>query len=450
MKRTYYIITIGCQMNEADSERIASYLEFYGFKKAKERNDAGVVVLNTCGIRQTAENRNYGLIPAIKGDNKAAKIILAGCLSEREDVRKRLDGRVDIWLPIRELPNLYKKLGLKKKNFGKKDYLNIEPKAVSPFSIYIPIGNGCDNFCSYCVVPYARGREQYRPAHEIIDEAISFIKKGYKEIYLIAQNVNSYKALVTKKDLRYLPHKKIGEKIHFYELLEAVGHLPELIPTKKGKGIPRNYWVRFSTSHPKDMSDELIRVAASGGRFTPYIHLPVQAGDDKVLAAMNRKYTVKHYLGLIDKIKRSIPDVGLSTDIIVGFPGETKAQFSNTAKLMKKVGYDMSYTAQFSPRPGTAAWKMKDNVSKEEKVRRDAELEKILRTTSLANGKKFIGREVVVLVDGKNKKGNWLGKNGQHKTVVFTAPKDKELIGRFVLVKIKSAGDFGIEGEFVR
>ncbi len=450
MKRTYYIITIGCQMNQADSERIASYLEFYGFKAAKERQDAEVVVINTCGIRQSAENRSYGLIPAIKGDNKAAKVILAGCLSERKDVRKRLEGKVDVWLPIRELPSLYKKLGLKKRSFGKKDYLNIEPKAVSPFSIYIPIGNGCDNFCSYCVVPYARGREQYRPAHEIIEEAAAFIKKGYKEVFLIAQNVNSYKALAAKKDLRYLPHKKVGDRIFFHELLEAVGHLPEMVPSRGGKGLPKNYWVRFATSHPKDMSDELIRVVASGGRFAPYIHLPVQAGDDEVLAAMNRRYTSKHYLGLIERIKRAMPDVGLSTDIIVGFPGETKRQFANTAKLMKKVGYDMSYTAQFSPRPGTAAWRMKDNVSKEEKARREAELEKILRITALANSEKFVNREVVVLVDGKSSKGKWLGKNGQNKTVVFTAPAGKELLGRFTLVKILKAKDFCLEGDFVR
>jgi tRNA-2-methylthio-N6-dimethylallyladenosine synthase len=437
-------------MNQADSERIASYLEFYGFKAAKERKEAGVVVLNTCGIRQSAENRNYGLIPAIKGDNKKAVIILAGCLSERKDVRQRLEDKVDIWLPIKELPTLYKKLGLKKRSFGKKDYLNIEPKAASPFSIYIPIGNGCDNFCSYCVVPYARGREQYRPFSEIIKETIIFLRKGYKEVFLIAQNVNSYKAFAGKGDLKYLPHKKVGDRIFFHELLEVVGRLPEMVPSRGGKGIPKNYWVRFSTSHPKDMSDELIRVVASGGRFAPHVHLPVQAGDDKVLAAMNRKYTSKHYLGLIEKIKKAIPDVGLSTDIIVGFPGETKAQFANTAKLMKKVSYDMSYTAQFSPRPGTAAWRMKDNVSKIEKARRESELEKILRATSLANGNKFIDREVVVLVDGKNNKGKWLGKSGQNKTIIFSAPKGKELLGRFVLVKIKIAKDFGLEGDFVR
>jgi tRNA-2-methylthio-N6-dimethylallyladenosine synthase len=450
MKKTYHIITIGCQMNEADSERIASYLEFYGFKKAEKRQDAGVVVLNTCGIRQKAEDRNYGLIPVIKKENKNTIVILAGCLSERKDVIERLKEKVDIWLPIKELPTLHKKLGLKKKSFTKKDYLNIEPKTVSKFSVFIPIGNGCNNFCAYCVVPYARGREEYRPAYEIIKEVAIFVGKKFKEITLIAQNVNSYKAVVTKADIKYFPDKKIGDIISFPELFLVVGHLPELIPLKKGVGLPKNYWVRFATSHPKDMSDELIRVVASGGRFAPYIHLPVQAGDDKILTAMNRKYTSSHYLSLIEKIKKAIPDVGLSTDVIVGFPGETKKQFNNSAKLMKKVAYDMAYLAQFSPRPGTAAYKMKDNVSKEEKARREAELESILRQTSLDNGKKFVEREVVVLVEDKTGNGKWYGKNGQNRTVAFSAPANLDLCGKFVLVKVKKAKSFALEGEFVR
>jgi tRNA-2-methylthio-N6-dimethylallyladenosine synthase len=424
-------------MNYADSERIASYLEFYGFKKAKNRQEAGIVVLNTCGIRQGAEDRNYGLIPAIKKENKKALIILAGCLSERKDVIERLRSKIDIWLPIRDLPGLYKKLGLKKKGFTEKDYLNIKPKTVSRFSVYIPIGNGCNNFCSYCVVPYARGREVYRPAFEVISEVEDFIKKDYKEICLIAQNVNSYLSFYTKKDKKYFANKKVGEKISFPELLEAVGDLPG------------RYWIRFFTSHPKDMDDALIKVATSGGRFAPHIHLPFQSGDDKVLAAMNRKYTSKHYLSLVEKIKKANPEISLSTDIIVGFPGETRAQFNNSAKLMKKVAYDMAYISQFSPRPGTVAYKMKDNVSAKEKKRREQELDKILRQTALENGKKFIGQKVVVLVNERNKKGRWLGKSGQNKTVVFSAPANKNLVGKFVSVKISKAKDFCLEGELI-
>ena len=453
MKKTYHIITIGCQMNEADSERIASYLEFYGFKHEPKRSKAGLVVLNTCGIRQTAESRNYGLIPLLKKENKNVKIILAGCLSERPDVRRRLEDRVDIWLPIQKLPELYKQLGLKKKSFGKGNYLNIEPKAVSPFSVYIPVGNGCDNFCAYCVVPYARGREQYRSAYEIFQEAEKFIAKGYKELTLIAQNVNSYRAIATKADLKYFPHKKIGDQIFFWEVLLVTGVLPEILATPakgKAKIIPNNYWVRFSTSHPKDMGEDLIRVTARGGRFAPHIHLPVQAGDNQILSAMNRKYSVEHYLGLTEKIKKAIPEVGLSSDIIVGFPGETRKQFANTLKLAKKVKYDMIYMAQFSPRPGTAAFKMKDNVTAIEKKRREEELNEVLKKTALENNQKFLNREIVVLVEEKNAKGKWLGKNGQMKTVIISGASDKKLAGRFCLVKISEVKDFGLYGEFVK
>jgi tRNA-2-methylthio-N6-dimethylallyladenosine synthase len=445
MKKTYHIITIGCQMNVSDSERIASCLEFYGFKPEADRRRAGVVILNTCGIRESAENRNYGLIPAIKKENKKVKIILAGCLSERKDVVRRLKDKVDIWLPIGKLPELYKELGLKEKKFSKKDYLDIKPKTVSPFSVFIPIGNGCNNFCTYCVVPYARGREQYRPAHKIIKEAKEFVASGYKEIFLIAQNVNSYKSSAAKEDLKYFSNKKIGQAINFPELLKAVANLS---PFHKGD-LP-DFWVRFVTSHPKDLSDELIKVAASGGRMTPYLHLPVQAGDDKVLVAMNRKYTAKHYLSLVAKIRKAMPDVGLSSDIIVGFPGETKKQFANTLRLMEKAKYDMIYGAKFSPRPGTAAYRMKDNVSAAEKERRYKKLDEILRRTALANNKKFLGKKIFVLVEEKNKKGEWIGKNGQMKTVVFTAPVRNDLAGKFVSVRINKVRDFGLTGVLVK
>lgn len=444
MKKTYNIITIGCQMNMADSERIAAYLESYGFKKEPDRNKAGLVVLNTCGIRQTAEDRNYGLIPDIKNANPKVKIVLTGCLSERKDVRRRLDEWVDIWLPIKSLPSLYRELGLKEKVSDKElgrleaGYLGIAPKTASPFSVFIPIGNGCDNFCSYCVVPFARGRESYRQAGEIVREAEDFIKKGYKEITLIAQNVNSYEAAASRKDLKYFPNKKVGEAISFAELLDAVGNLPG------------NYWVRFATSHPKNMSADLIRVVARGGRFCPYVHLPVQAGDDRILATMNRKYTAEHYLKLIKKIKKAIPDVGLSTDIIVGFPGETKKQFQNTAKLMKEVKYSMAYTACYSPRPGTAAAKMSDDVAPAEKRRRAGILENILKKTAAENNERFLDREVVVLAEEKNKKGEWHGKNGQNVTVKILGAADKDLAGRFVLVKITKTKDFGLTGNFIK
>jgi tRNA-2-methylthio-N6-dimethylallyladenosine synthase len=461
MKKTYHIITIGCQMNVSDSERIAAYLETHGFKHEPNRNKAGLVVLNTCGIRQKAEDRNYGLIPEIRKKNPRVKIILTGCLTERQDVQKKLAGVVDIFLPIKNLPNLCKELIPSKKRGGravlppfkggvrgglnlggiddsKKDYLNIYPKVNSKFSVFIPIGNGCDNFCSYCVVPYARGREIYRPVGKIISEAEKFLTQGFKEIVLVAQNVNSYKKKITKADLKYFPKKKIGEEINFPELLETVARL---------KGY---FWVRFFTSHPKNMSNTLIVVMKRNKKICRQIHLPVQAGDDKILSAMNRKYTAKHYLDLVKKIRKAMPNIGLSSDIIVGFPGETKKQFANTEKLMRQAKYDMVYLARFSSRPGTAAAKLKDNVTPKEKQRREESLNKILSQTACADNQRFLDQEILVLVEEKNKRGEWLGKNEQFVTVKILGAADKNLQGEFIKVKITEAKDFGLTGILVK
>jgi tRNA-2-methylthio-N6-dimethylallyladenosine synthase len=465
MKKTYNIITIGCQMNVSDSERIAAYLENHGFKFEPNRAKAGVVVLNTCGIRQRAEDRNYGLIPEIREKNPRVKIILTGCLSERKDVQNRLADVVDIFLPIKNLPNLYRELEIKKVpsregwiasppwrggraartgwvgetgcvNGDKNDYLEISPKVTSDFSVYIPIGNGCNNFCSYCVVPYARGREVYRSAGNIIAEAQKFIRAGYKEIVLVAQNVNSYEYITTKKDLKYFPKKKIGEEIYFPELLDAVAKLTG------------NFWLRFFTSHPKNMSDELIAAMKKNKNICRQIHLPAQAGDDQILAAMNRKYTVKHYLSLIKKLRTAMPEIGLSSDIIVGFPGETRKQFANTEKLMHAAKYDMVYLARFSSRPGTAAAKLKDNVAPKEKQRREEALNKILSQTAEKNNQRYLNKILKVLVQEKNRRGEWLGKNEQFITVKILGAADKNLKGQFSNIKITEAKDFGLTGTY--
>jgi tRNA-2-methylthio-N6-dimethylallyladenosine synthase len=438
MKKTYHIITIGCQMNQSDSERIAAYLEFYGFKPESSRAKAGLVILNTCGIRQKAEDRNYGLIPEIKADNPKVKIILTGCLSERKDVRRRLDGKVDVWLPIKNLPNLAEELKLKVKKFTKKDYLDIAPITSSKFSAYVPIGNGCDNFCSYCVVPYARGREIYRSAGAVIAEVKRLVARDFRELVLIAQNVNSYKSIITKKDLPYFPKKKIGEEVFFPELLEVAAKLSG------------DFWLRFFTSHPKNMSDELVAVMKNNKKICRQIHLPAQAGDDKIIAAMNRKYTVKHYLGLVKKLRQAMPEIGLSTDIIVGFPGETKAQFVNTEKLLRQAKYDMIYLARFSPRPGTVAAKLKDNVTPKEKQRREEALNEILKKTAWQNNQRYLRKTIKVLVQEKNKRGEWLGKNEQFITVKILGAAESNLKGRFAQIKINESKDFGLTGTLVK
>jgi tRNA-2-methylthio-N6-dimethylallyladenosine synthase len=421
-KKTYYIITIGCQMNKSDSERIAGYLEDNGFTLASGEVKADLVVLTTCGVRQSAEDRIYGFVGKIKKQNSKAKIVLTGCLSDRQDVRKRLEEQVDVWLNVNDLSELMVKLSGGKEKIKPTSYLKIRPKYNSKFSAFVPIGNGCNNFCAYCVVPYARGREVYRPAKEILKEVKDLTANGCREIILIAQNVNSYK----------------DGKINFAKLLRAVNN------------IPGDFWIRFATSHPKDMSEELIKTIAESKKVCQHIHLPAQVGDDKILSAMNRKYTVAHYKNLIEKIRKAMPDVSITTDIIVGFPGETKKQFANTAKLFKEIKFDMAYIAKYSPRFGTAAAKLEDNVSREEKKRREEELMKILRKTALENNKKYLGKIVEVLISGKNKKGEWFGYTETNKNVKFEITNYElriaDLMGKFLKVKITKVKDFGMEG----
>ncbi len=421
-------------MNKADSERLAAFLESQNWVPGQDFKSVALVVINTCSIRQSAEDRLYGLVNQIKKYNPQVRIVVTGCLSKRPDVMKRLEERVDLFMPINEMPNIFDllekrqiktKLSLDEVRIlqGEK-YLSIIPKYQSRFSAYVPIGNGCNNFCSYCVVPYARGREVYRPAAEIIKEIKSLVKSGYKEITLIAQNVNSY-------------HDKL---IVFSELLEKIAK------------IPGDFWIRFSSSHPKDVSPELIRVIGSYPKICPHLHLAVQSGDDRILTAMNRKYTVAHFIDLVTKIRKARPGIAITTDVIVGFPGETRAQFANTVKLFKKIKFDLVYISRYSPRPGTVSYNLKDNVSAAEKQRREFELEAILQTGVHDNNAAYIGRIEKVLLEGVNKKNKYYGKTGTYKmTLVNPIGKiQKSLVGSFVDVKIESVGKFGLEGTLVK
>jgi tRNA-2-methylthio-N6-dimethylallyladenosine synthase len=428
-------------MNVSDSERIAGYLEGLGFKEAARRDKAALVVMTTCGVRQSAEDRAYMLLPEIKKANPKVLTVVTGCLSGRADVQIRLKAYVDLWLPIIDLPKLGKFLGRKAKAGGSLGgYLKINPKYGSTFSAFVPIGNGCDNFCAYCVVPYARGREVYRPAEEILAEVRGLVKRGYKEIALIAQNVNSYKSRTAVQETarssrrRFAPPQDDSGTVNFSTLLKMVN------------AIPGDFWIRFATSHPKDMSDELITTIAGCEKVCHQVHLPVQAGDNKVLRKMNRKYTREHYLKLIKKIRQIMPDASISTDCIVGFPGETKKQFKNTERLFCQAGFDQAFIARYSPRPGTLATKMKDDVPKNEKQRRDEVLTGILKQTALANNQKYIGKTVEILVEGK-KVNSFFGRTRTGKIVkIEQKSKSKPIIGDIVNVEIKNAREFGLSG----
>ncbi len=411
-------------MNKSDSERFTTRMEELGYRESRSKYETDFVIINTCGVRQKAEDRIYGFIPSIKKRNKKVKIIITGCLVYRKDVRKRLNKQVDYWIPIQQISNFQLPISKQNEKNNLSNYLKIQPKYSSKFSAFVPVGNGCNNFCTYCVVPYARGRETYRPIKDILNEVKYLVKNGYKEIILIAQNVNSYRV-------------KSGQKtFDFADLLQVVNDI-------EGK-----FLISFLTSHPKDMTDKLIKTVAECEKVYKYIHLPAQAGDNAVLRKMNRNYTISHYKKLIKKIKQLMPEASISTDIIVGFPGETKKQFNNTVKLFKETKYDMAYISQYSSRPGTTAEKLDDNVSKCEKKKREDVLTKILKKTVLENNKKYINKIVKVLVGAKNKKGEWYGKTETNKSVKFKMKESSNLIGKFTDIKILKAKDFNLEGKF--
>jgi len=437
----YYLKIFGCQMNYSDAERISTILENYKIKKSASIEEADFIIFVTCGVRQSAENRVYGQIHNIRKHYHKKIIILTGCLAHRKDVQRRSKKRVNLFTTIENFSREIKKILdtrcqiLDTKNKQYSDYLKIKPKYNCSHTAYIPVMTGCNNFCSYCVVPYARGREYSRPAENILKEVKNLIKRGCKEIVLLGQNVNSYKSKTQNTGYKILDTKK--SVIEFSDLLRLLDN------------IPGKFWITFLTSHPKDMSDELIETIAKSKNICEYISLPVQSGDNEILRRMNRKYTIAHYKNLIKKIRSAIPDSAISTDIIIGFPCETKKQFKNTAKLLREMNFDMAYINQYSPRPETAAWKMRDNVSKKEKGRREKVLTNILEKTALKNNKKYVGKVVEVLVDKKFlDKQKYSGHTRTQKKVIFRESK-KITVGNFVKVKIVKAKAFGLEGETV-
>lgn len=357
----YHIVTFGCQMNISDSERISAVLDSTKYKMTPNVNKADLIVVNMCSVRQSAVDRVYGLIQKFKKTRSAKpnlKTILTGCILKKDKkiFTKGFDYIVNI-KNIKKLPQILKinpiHPGQKLRDsvfFTPGSYLDITPKYSSKFSANVPIMTGCNNFCAYCVVPYTREREVSRPAKEIIKEIKKLIKSGHKEIWLLGQNVNSYE----------------DGKTNFPKLLKMVND------------IPGDFMLNFTTSHPKDFSDDLIKTMVKCKKLSKRLNLPIQSGDDEILKKMSRPYTVAQYKNLVKKIRKAIPDISLSTDVIVGFPGETKKQFQNTVKTFKEIGFDLAFINKYSPRAGTAAAKMKDDVPIAEKKRREKVLIKLI------------------------------------------------------------------------
>ena len=380
----YLITTFGCQANTADSEKTAEILENLGYIRADNTEDLisaknPVLIFNTCSVRQKAEDRVFGLnkkTEQFKIKNSKLKIVLTGCMMHysEKDLKKRLP-LFDYFIDIKNIITLEKILP-KIKISENKDLLT--EKTDSKISALIPISHGCDNFCTYCIVPLARGREISRGVLDIMSDVKKAVDDGAKEIWLLGQTVNSYRCNLKSK----ISNLK-SKEIKFLELLRMVND------------IPGDFWIRFTSPHPKYFSDELIKAMAECDKFAHYINLPIQSGNNAVLKRMGRPYTVGHYKKLVGKIRKAMPDIAISTDIIVGFPGETRKQFEDTKKLFEEIKFDMAFISEYSPRPKTVAYKMfKDNVSHKEKESRKNELNEILKKTALENNKKLVGQIV--------------------------------------------------------
>lgn len=434
MALKYSITTYGCQMNKSDSERIASVLEGIGYRKSSRENGADLIIINMCSVRQSAVDRAYGLLPKfkkLKEKNQKVKTVLTGCILKTD--KRKFKKQFDLVLDIKDLMNWPKILTIKpgaligSRQQKKPDYLKIKPKHKTDFSVLIPISNGCNNACAYCVVPKTRGPLVCRNHKEILEETKDAVKKGYKEIWLLGQNVNDYQS-------------PVDSSINFARLLKIINDIP---------GI---FWIRFVSPNPKDFSNEIINSIAQCKKVTKYMNIPIQSGNNEVLKRMNRSYTVEKYKNLIKKIRKKIPGIALSTDIIVGFPGETKRQFQSTARLLKEIKFDMAYIAKYSPRQQTQAIKMKDNISKKEKEGRWKILSKLLEKTALGKNKHCIDKEMIVLTD-KLEKNFLYGKTRTYKTVKISITNYElpvtNLIGQFVKVKITDALPWGLKGELV-
>lgn len=431
-------------MNISESERIRTILNNLGLEEIKDEKDASfadVIILNSCSVRESAENRVFGATNKLNKERKKNKkkqlIIVTGCMAGRDkngSIRRKFKDKIDLLIKIKDIKNLPVIIkgffgdNLDEKKLEHSDdlsYLSIIPTTKNNYQAFIPIMSGCNNFCSYCAVPYSRGREQSRDMRDILKEVKKFKELNYQEITLLGQNVNSYnpKESCLSKDNPYT-HK-------FAQLLWEVNKI----------GIPRIY---FTSSHPKDLSDEVID-ALGLEHMGNYLHLAVQSGDDEIIKQMNRHYTSKQYLELIKKIRIRKPDIAIGTDIIVGFPGESEEAFQNTCKLYREADFDISYNAIYSDRSGTVSQKMKNKIPFEIKRKRWNELHAIMEEIVLKKNQKYLDKTVSVLVENKEGK-YWVGHSSEQKVTKFLLTNE-DLIGTIVDVKINKVEEWNLYGE---
>ncbi|MBO7396302.1 MAG: tRNA (N6-isopentenyl adenosine(37)-C2)-methylthiotransferase MiaB [Ruminococcus sp.] len=433
-----YVRSFGCQLNVSDGEKLKGQLKKMGYGFTEDESAADLIILNTCAVRENAEDRVFGIVGSMKKlkEQKPSLIIgIAGCMTAQNHVAEKIKKsypQVDFVLGTSAINGLPKLLldslrGVKfSADIAEYDDFSAEAEQVreSSFKASVPIMFGCNNFCTYCIVPYVRGRERSRRPEDIITEVEGLVRDGYKEIMLLGQNVNSY-------------GNDLGGEMSFPQLLRRLN------------AIEGDFWIRFMSSHPKDASKELIDAIFDCDKVAKHLHLPVQSGSDEILRRMNRRYTAEKYLTTVDEIRRRDPDFSLTTDIIVGFPDETNEDFEATLAIMERVRYDNIYSFIYSKRTGTKAAEMPDGISEEEKGARMRRLLEVQRGISTEHYKRFIGRRLRVLADDVSKKreGYVTGKSSEFIIVEFEG--DSSLIGQFVEVEVTEAMNWAVIGKRV-
>lgn len=460
-KPTYHLITFGCQMNKNDSQRLASLLQSMGFVYEEEKEQADLVLVNTCSVRQSAEDRVFGLVRSLtetKKQRPKMMIGITGCMPGRDRdgaIQKRLP-MVDLYFPTAQMGQLPRWIGELRPELVNspdliEDYMKITPERHSTAQAFVSIQTGCNKFCTYCVVPFARGLEKNRPLADLLEEVRDVIAHGCQEVTLLGQTVNSYRAPDPEVFSKQNPYKD-----HFAALLWEMNQFPEITR------------LHFTAPHPLHMSDEVIEAMTLPAHLN-FIHLPVQSGDDDMLRRMNRRYTSAQFVDVVKRLREKCPTIAIGTDIIVGFSGESEEAFEKTVELYEKIRFDIAYIGQYSVRSGTAAWRaFKDDVSQDEKKRRWNVIQQMQKRIVLEKNQAFVGQTVSVLVERHEppkiteemlalpgnirdliaqQPGTCYGNSREMKLVRF--PGTKELVGTIVEVKINRADTWLLEGEKV-
>lgn len=436
----YHLVIFGCQMNLSDGERAKQVIESMGYKWTDNENEAQLLGILSCSVRQKAIDKVYSRISVWnkRKDHKNLITFVSGCILEAD--REKFLKLFDLVFPTEEmtdLPDMISRYGvvtpMSKHNpeevSGIHQFWKINPTYQSGFEAFVPIQNGCDKFCTFCAVPYTRGREVSRPSQEILDEVYHLVESGFKSITLLGQNVNSYGL------------DKKGTEISFAELLRKIGEY--------GEKSQKEFWVYFTSPHPRDMTEDVIDTIARYKCLAKQIHLPLQSGDDHVLIRMNRKYNLERYMRIISNIRTKLPQATIFTDIIVGFPGENDDQFENTRKAVKQIGFNMGYIACYSPRPGATSARWENDISLKVKKERLHILTEDMKEYTQVFNSNYIGKTLKLLVYGPDRKDGYLSGYTEGKIGARFKSDDTSLTGKIVELKITHATPFALEGELI-